>query len=93
MDLRDIDRQIKELRREQGFYRHLGFGRELQDMQMVNLTDERRDAAERLGEVQRRMSLDTRAAPAWREWVLLPAGLAAVAARSIFARNRGVTTP
>ncbi len=54
MELRDLEVEIEKTRREQQFYKRLGFGRELQDVQMAELTEQRRACAARLQDLERR---------------------------------------
>jgi hypothetical protein len=86
LELRGLEVETQKLRREQQFYRRMGFASDIQDMQMVDLVARRRD----LVQLQRAADLRTGAASHRQvsvlSWVMLLPMLAVMAVQSLVGR-------
>lgn len=92
IELRTIDDRIAALRRESDYYRRLGFGRDVKDIQMMALQDERAALLGRMAMLQqrnpRRASARARQDYPLVSWLLLPLLLVLMATNAIAPRRR-----
>lgn len=71
LELHDLEVAVTRLREEQRFYRHLKFGRDLQDIQMIDLLDRKRACETRLRFVAQRTCRRTERKVGLLSWVML----------------------
>ncbi|MCL5265901.1 MAG: hypothetical protein M1343_12050 [Chloroflexi bacterium] len=73
MQLREIDGKIAAIRQETDFYRRIGFGRDIKDIQLMALEDERAEAEAHLLDLERKLKRSTsRQKQPLVAWLLLP---------------------
>jgi hypothetical protein len=86
LELRDLEVQIQKLRHEQQFYRRMGFARDIQDMQMVDLVDRRRALETRLRHLEIRNGQSGRQQVGILSWAMLLPMLAVMAVQALLGR-------
>jgi hypothetical protein len=86
LDLRDLEVQIQKLRHEQRFYRRMGFARDIQDMQMVELVDRRRQLDARLRHLELRSGQNSHRQVGILSWVMLLPMLVVMAVQTMVGR-------
>jgi hypothetical protein len=86
MELRTIEVDLQRLRHERRFYRRLGFGPDLQDMELQDLLGRKRDCEQRLRQIQQRVH---RGASALNllSWVAMAPLLIAMGLQSLVTRR------
>ncbi len=87
MELRELEVDIQRLRHEQQFYRRMGFGRDLQDMEMQELLDRKRDCELRLRQLQARRQRRGSGSVSPLSWVILSPLLLVMGIQSLFTRR------
>lgn len=97
MQLREVETKIAANRQETDFYRRMGFGREVKDIELVGLEDEKRLIEARLaGLTHKRQRTRARKQPLI-SWLLLPVlfvllGIDAIAPKRRTPRERFLQT-
>lgn len=87
LELRDLEVQIQKLRHEQQFYKRMGFARDIQDMQMVELLDRRRELEARMRHFQLRTRQVSRGQVGVLSWMMLLPMLVVMAFQSRLGRT------
>ncbi len=87
MELRDLEVEIQRVQHEQRFYRRLGFGQDLQDVQVVELQARKRDCQERLRRLEQR-SRRGESQVAWTSWLVMSPLMVLLGLQSLVGRLR-----
>lgn len=87
MMLRELEVDIQRLRHEQQFYRRMGFGPDLQDMEMQELMERKREYERRLRYIQQRARRRGGASVGLLSWVMLSPLLLVMGIQSLLGRR------
>ncbi len=87
MELRELEVDIQRLRHEQQFYRRMGFGLDIQEMEMQQLLERKRACEERLRHVQQRGRRSGGSSVGFLSWVILSPLLLVMGLQSLFGRR------
>ena len=86
LELRNLEVQIQKLRHEQQFYKRMGFARDIQEMQMVELLARRRELEMQLRHAELRSQGSSHRQVGLLSWVMLLPTLAVIAIQSLVGR-------
>ncbi len=86
--LRKIDADIAKIRRETNFFRQMGFGRDIKDIQLQALEDERSRRQAELSQILQQLCLQPNRGPGLRALLSLPLTLLSSALGGGSARER-----
>lgn len=97
VELREIDSKVAAIRHDAEFYRRLGFGRDVKDIQLMALQDERAKLVARLRTLERKSRQSRTRNQPLISWLLLPVllllmGMDAVAPKRRSPRERFLET-
>ncbi|MBI4320784.1 MAG: hypothetical protein HY675_20015 [Chloroflexi bacterium] len=70
--LRKIEAEIARIRRESHFYQQIGFGREIKNIALLALEDERARRLSEVAELKKQLRLHNSPRPADNSWLLTP---------------------
>lgn len=87
LELRQLEVEIESLRHEQRFYRRMGFGHDLQDMQMAELLEKKRECERQLQHIAQRMERRRASGVSWLSWLMLSPLVLAMGCRSLLDRR------
>jgi len=87
MMLRELEVDIQRLRHEQRFYRRMGFGPDLQDMEMQELVERKRECEQHLRYIQQRSRRRDGASVGLLSWVILSPLLLLMGVQSLLGRR------
>ncbi len=88
LELRDLEVEIQRIHHEQRFYRRLGFGQDLQEVQVAELTSRKRDCEERLRRVQQRARHSGEPQVGWLSWLIMTPLMVVLGLQSLASRLR-----
>ncbi|MCL4534308.1 MAG: hypothetical protein M1370_04005 [Bacteroidetes bacterium] len=72
---RSVEKEIRRIREESRFYRRLGFGQDIKDIQLLALEDQSRRCQAEARRLMRLLGIKPCPAPSLQSWLLLPAVL------------------
>jgi len=87
--LRRLDADVRNQRRERKFFHRVGFGRDMKDIQLLAMEEEREYLANKVCDLERRLQLTPRPRYQPAAWLLLPLVLAWLLCRPLLPKRTG----
>ena len=87
VELRRLEAEIASLRREHRFFRRVGFGRDIKDIQLVAMQDQHDYLAGKALEIERRLHPNPVRRGTALAWLLLPVMMALLVAQPLLPRR------
>lgn len=87
--LRHIETEISSLRNETRRFRHVGFGRDIKDMQLMALEEERDLCLVQIAELERRVGKTRSQKRPLQDWLIVPIALLLIGLQALQAGRDG----
>jgi hypothetical protein len=87
LDIREIDAEMEQIRQESQFYRRMGFGRDIKDIQMLALQEKRLEKEAELRALQRKVHARKHERTGPLSFLLLPVVLVLMLADAVVPKH------
>lgn len=88
--VRQIEAEMTSLRNESRRFRHVGFGQDIKDIQLMALEEERALCLSQMSAIERRLGRTRQSKRTALDWLVIPVALAMLGVQALYpARNRG----